>query len=75
MNIIITLQGIDDRLAATVHTRWAYNPGDLRFGQRFVDILKYDADTNVRYLDFTNFHDTEPVRTALTSVEDQAAPG
>ncbi len=80
LNIIITFQGTDDRLASSVHTRWAYNPEDLKFGRRFVDIIKHDRDTGARYLDFTCFHDTEPMRAVaaareLTSVGDPAGPG
>jgi inward rectifier potassium channel len=67
MNLIITFQGIDDRLAATVHTRYAYNPEDLVFDRRFVDIIKRDAD-GVRYLDFEDFHKIEPLPAATTSV-------
>ena len=37
VNLIVTFQGIDDRLAATVHTRYAYNPEDITFDRRFVD--------------------------------------
>lgn len=59
-NIIVTFQGIDDRLAATVHTRFTYLPEDLRFDRRFVDIIKSDPD-GTRYLDFAPFHDTEPL--------------
>ena len=61
MNIIVTFQGIDDRLASTVHTRWAYNPEDIEFDKKHVDILKNDPETGVRYLDFANFHGTEPL--------------
>jgi len=63
-NIVITFQGIDDRLASTVHTRWNYNPEDLVFDRQFSDIIKRDPATDVRYLDFTQFHATEPVRRA-----------
>ena len=70
-NIVVTFQGTDDRLAATVHTRWAYNLDDIVFDRRFVDIIKIDAKTGVRYLDFTQFHVTEP----LTSQASQASPG
>ena len=59
-NIIVTLQGIDDRLAATVHTRHSYNVDDLVFDRRFVDVIKVDDVKGVRYLDFAPFHDTEP---------------
>ena len=60
-NIVITFQGIDDRLAAVVHTRFAYNPGDIVFDRRFADVVKLDAETGMRYLDFGPFHDTEAV--------------
>ncbi len=57
-NLIVTFQGIDDRLAATVHTRYNYNPDDIVFDRRFVDIIKFD-EKGTRYLDFVPFHDTE----------------
>ena len=60
INLVVTFQGIDDRLAATVHTRWAYNWEDIVFDHRFVDILKRDP-SGARYLDLAHFHDTEPV--------------
>ena len=66
-NIVVTFQGIDDRLAATVHTRWAYNLDDIVFDHRFVDIIKIDA-SGTRYLDFTQFHATEPLPASTGSV-------
>ncbi|HEV7557884.1 MAG TPA: ion channel [Kofleriaceae bacterium] len=60
-NIIITFTGIDDRLASTVHTRYAYNEQDLRWDHKFADVLKTDAETGKRYLDFEPFHDTEAI--------------
>lgn len=59
-NLIVTFQGIDDRLAATVHTRWHYDASEIEFDHRFVDIIKRDPD-GTRYLDFTDFHATEPL--------------
>ncbi|MCX5747116.1 MAG: ion channel [Proteobacteria bacterium] len=60
-NIIVTFQGIDDSLATVVHTRFAYNADDLVFDRRFADIIKSDAETGTRYLDFGPFHTTEPL--------------
>ena len=60
-NLTVTFQGIDDRLAATVHTRYSYNAEDLVFDHRFVDVLYTDPSTGRRYLDFTKFHDVEPL--------------
>jgi len=64
-NVIITFQGIDDRLAQTVHTRWYYQAEDLIFDHRFCDIIKTNPD-GTRYLDFAPFHATEPVGTVST---------
>jgi inward rectifier potassium channel len=58
-NVIITFTGIDDRLAATVHTRYAYNMREIEFDHRFADVIKTDAKTGARYLDFEPFHRTE----------------
>jgi inward rectifier potassium channel len=66
-NIVVTFQGIDDRLAAAVHTRWAYNLDDIVFDHRFVDIIKIDA-SGTRYLDFTQFDATEPLPASAGSV-------
>jgi inward rectifier potassium channel len=80
-NIIVTFQGIDDRLAATVHTRYAYNAGDIVFDHRFADIIHTDPRTGLRYLDFDVFHTTEPILPAgaqaveVSAGADPAGPG
>lgn len=56
-NIIVTLTGIDDSLAATVHTRRTYRADEILFGHRFVDVLGVDEDGG-RYLDFAKFDAT-----------------
>jgi len=61
-NVIVTFQGIDDRLASTVHTRWTYNAEDIVFDKQFSDIIKQDPAKGIRYLDFNEFHATEPIR-------------
>ena len=60
-NLIITFQGIDDRLASTIHTRYGYDPDDIVFGRRFVDIIHNDPETGLRYVDVSQIHETEPV--------------
>jgi inward rectifier potassium channel len=57
--IVVTLTGIDDSLAATVHTRHTYGWNQIRYGARYVDILKADDD-GTRYIDFEHFHDIQP---------------
>jgi inward rectifier potassium channel len=72
INLIVTFQGIDDRLAATVHTRYAYNSDDIVFDRRFADIFRNDPETGRRYLDFDRFDITEPVVSAAAG---PAGPG
>lgn len=60
-NIVVTFQGIDDRLAATVHTRWMYQAEDLVFDHTFADIIKVDRD-GTRFIDFGDFDTTIPIR-------------
>jgi inward rectifier potassium channel len=60
-NIIVTFTGIDDRLAASVHSRYVYTWEDIEFDRRFADLFKNDPDTGKRYIDMQPFHDTEPL--------------
>ena len=70
-NIIVTFTGIDDQLAATVHSRYQWTWNDIVFDQRFVDVIKTD-EAGKRYLDLGPIHDTEPVRPSSAG---PAAPG
>jgi len=74
-NIVITFQGIDDHLAETIHTRYTYHASDLVFGRRFVDIIRTDPETGVRYLDITQLHDTEPLPPEREASPAGPAPG
>jgi len=60
-NIIVTFTGIDDRLAATVHSRYVYTWEEIEFDRRFADLFRTDATTGRRYLDMEPFHRTEPL--------------
>lgn len=57
--LIVTVLGLDDISGQTVHARHVYFPEDLRWGERFVDIMK-DFPDGRRQIDFTHFHDTQP---------------
>ena len=61
MNIIVTFQGIDDRLAATVHSRYAYNHEDIVVDRKFVDIFRVDPARTPGAATSTSgpFHDTD----------------
>jgi inward rectifier potassium channel len=59
-NVVATFTGIDDQLAATVHSRYLWSTSDIIFDQRFVDLFKRD-ENGKRYLDLGPIHDTEPL--------------
>lgn len=60
-NVIVTFTGIDDRLAASVHTRHMYPTDSILFDRKFVDLFSTDPETKRRVLDLGPIHDTVPV--------------
>jgi len=58
--IVISLMGYDENLAQTVHARHRYQPGDIAWGARFVDVLTREPD-GVRHIDYARFHDVVPL--------------
>ena len=54
-----SLTGMDDTFSQTVHTRQIYRHTDLRWNQRFVDILSSVRPGDAT-IDYTRFHDVEP---------------
>jgi inward rectifier potassium channel len=57
-SIIASLVGIDETSGQTVHARHTYVAQDLRFGERFRDILSTLPDGR-RQVDYTLFHETQ----------------
>jgi len=55
-SFIISVTGLDETVAQTVHARHAYNADDVRWGARFVDILTRGPDGQ-RLIDYRRFHD------------------
>jgi inward rectifier potassium channel len=58
--IVVTLMGYDESLSQTVHARHRYQPGDVAWGARFVDIL-LPAPGGGRRIDYAHFHDVVPL--------------
>ena len=56
--VIATMTGFDSTFAQTVHARHVYRARDLRWGQRFVDVLSALPDGRLQ-IDLTHFHQTE----------------
>lgn len=58
--IVISLSGIDETVAQTIHARHTYTAQDILWNHRFVDIF-YDAPDGNRYLDYGLFHEAVPL--------------
>ncbi len=55
-DIVVTLTGLDETVAQTVHARHYYIAEEILWNMRFVDIFSRKPDGR-RLLDFTRFHD------------------
>jgi inward rectifier potassium channel len=51
------VSGYDVVAAQTVHARKSYDHPDIRFGQRYVNILDISEDGRLR-IDYGKFHET-----------------
>ena len=55
--IAVVVSGYDVVAAQTIHARKTYDHTDIRFGQRYADILENLDDGRIR-IDYGKFHDT-----------------
>jgi inward rectifier potassium channel len=55
--LVVVVSGYDVVAAQTIHARKSYDHADIRFGQRYADILENLADGRIR-IDYGKFHDT-----------------
>lgn len=57
--LIVTLTGIDDTVAQSLHARHTYGAIDIIWDHKFIDIFHQTPDGH-RYIDYTHFHDVAP---------------
>ena len=57
VSLVVVVTGYDVVAAQTVHARRSYDHADIRFGQRYVDILDNSEDGRIR-IDYGRFHET-----------------
>ena len=62
-SFIVTMTGLDERIAQNVHMRHMYRFGDVRFGQRFVDIV-YKTAAGESVTDLNHMDDVVPLAPA-----------
>ena len=58
--IIVTLTGLDETLAQTIHARHTFSAEDIRWDYRFADIL-LTGKHGRRVIDFNRFHTIHPI--------------
>lgn len=58
--IAITLSGIDETVTQLVNTRHLYSANEIVWNSRFVDVIYHTSDGH-RYIDYSYFHDVEPL--------------
>ena len=56
--ILITVTGLDERMAQTVHARASYLPHEVMFGYRYADIFGFTEDDEWA-IDYRRFHAVE----------------
>lgn len=61
--IVVLLAGVDDTFNDTVHARYLYGAGDIRWGHRFCDLFVPGAD-GVPVANYGLFHETEMLNVA-----------
>lgn len=59
LEIMAVLTGVDETSSQSITARHSYLAEDLRFGERFADILETAPDGE-RVIDYRRFHDTRP---------------
>jgi inward rectifier potassium channel len=57
VSLVVVVSGYDVVAAQTVHARRSYDHSDIRFGQRYADILDTSQDGRLR-IDYGRFHET-----------------
>jgi inward rectifier potassium channel len=80
IEIVLTLTGLDETLAQTIHARTSFLPQEVVFGARFQDVLGWtgEGERRRRALDYGHFHQTVPAplnaeRMGIPRVEAPAA--
>jgi inward rectifier potassium channel len=57
VSLVVVVTGYDVVAAQTIHARKTYDYSDVRFGQRYADILDRTEDGRIR-IDYGRFHET-----------------
>jgi inward rectifier potassium channel len=61
IELIVVLTGIDETFSQTIHARHSYIAAEIRWNERFADILT-TAEDGRRIIDYSRFHETIPLQ-------------
>jgi inward rectifier potassium channel len=56
--VVVLVSGLDETFQQTIHARWSYVADEIRWNEKFRDIISTVDGTRV--IDYARFHDTEP---------------
>lgn len=73
-DVYLSLTGLDETIAQTVHARRSYTLDDIVWGARFKDVISATPD-GVRIIDYRNFHDVimQPLTDSAKATETREA--
>lgn len=57
--LVVTLTGLDETFAQTIHARHSYTPDEILWDRHLVDIMGHTPDGRLA-IDYSKFHDVEP---------------
>ncbi|HTL90556.1 MAG TPA: ion channel [Leptolyngbya sp.] len=58
--IQVSFTGLDETVSQVLHDRHTYVPQEILWNHRFLDLV-YKTPEGHRFIDYKNFHDTEPI--------------
>jgi inward rectifier potassium channel len=59
--IIVSFSGLNETMLQTIQAHKAYSAADIRWGEKFVNILSITPDDE-RSIDYSRYHDVESVK-------------
>lgn len=69
--IVVILEGTIESTDQRVQARTSYLPAEILWGHRFEPVVSYDKNQSRYIVDYSRFHDTQPVETPRASARDQ----
>ncbi|CAI5465442.1 unnamed protein product [Closterium sp. Yama58-4] len=64
IEFLVLIEGVDAPTSAKLQARHSYSPRDIKFNHRFCTMVRR-SPSGIRRVDFTKFHDVQPVPATL----------